>query len=201
MRICSIVLALVMAAATSAIAQDQPAAVGVKGGVNFADLQFDTDAGDGNFDRRAGFVGGLFVIWPANRRVALQTEALFSQKGAKVDQDGIDGKIKLDYLDVPVLLRVSSNPLVQTSFHAFAGPSFGIRVRARAKGDFEGETSDEDISDDIERLDMGLVVGAGIDIGHLTIDGRYSWGLSDVFKDDEVKVKNRVLSIMAGFRF
>ncbi len=52
------------------------------------------------------------------------------------------------------------------------------------------------------------MIGAGVDFGKFTIDGRYTHGLTDlndfdeILDDDEiVEVKNRVWSIMAGFRF
>jgi hypothetical protein len=51
---------------------------------------------------------------------------------------------------------------------------------------------------------FGFVIGAGLEAGHLTLDGRYMWGLSNINADPlspDVKVKNRVFSIRAGFRF
>ena len=203
MRVCAIVMGLLVGSASAAAAQEPAAAIGVKGGVNFANLQFEGEGVDVSFDRRTGFVGGLFVIWPANSRVALQTEALYSQQGAEIEEQGASGSIELDYVTVPVLLRVSSAPSGQASFHVFGGPSLGFRVRARSSGSFEGETSSEDISDDVERFDLGVTTGAGVEIGRLTIDGRYTWGLSNLNKDesDELEIKNRVFSVMVGVRF
>jgi hypothetical protein len=196
-------MGLLVGGASAAAAQEPAAAIGVKGGVNFANLQFEGDGVDVNFDRRTGFVGGLFVIWPATSRVALQTEALYSQQGAEIEEEGASGTIELDYVTVPVLLRVSSAPSAPASFHVFGGPSLGFRVRARSSGSFEGETSSEDISDDVERFDLGMTAGAGVDLGRLTIDGRYTWGLSNLNKDesDELEIKNRVFSVMVGVRF
>ena len=49
------------------------------------------------------------------------------------------------------------------------------------------------------------MIGAGIEAGHFTLDGRYTWGLSSVNpaprKQDDTKVKNRVFSLLVGFRF
>ena len=203
MRLCAIVMCLLVGGVSVAAAQEPAAAVGVKAGVNFANLKFEGEGVDVSFDRRTGFVGGLFVVWPTNSLVALQTEALYSQQGAKVDEAGASASIKLDYVTVPVMLRVSSPPSRQASFHVFGGPSLGFRVRARSSGTFEGETSSEDISEDVERFDLGVTAGAGFDVGRLTIDGRYTWGLTNINKDDsdDVKIKNRVFSIMAGVRF
>jgi opacity protein-like surface antigen len=194
-------LCLMLCASGTAVAQEVSG--GFKAGVNFANVTFDAEGADISFDRRTGFVGGLFVIWPANTRAALQIEALYSQKGAKMEEGGGSGEVELDYLEVPVLVRLSSDRSMPTSFNVFAGPSVGFRLRARAKSEFDGESEDEDISDDIERLDFGLAVGAGLELGRFIVDGRYTWGLVNINKEDadEVKVKNRVFSVMAGIRF
>ena len=207
MRVCSIVLCLALCGATTATAQE--AAFGVKGGINFSNLKFDGDSVDVNLDQRTGFVGGLFIVWPASGTLALQTEFLYSQKGATFDEEGLEEKVSLDYIDIPVLLRMSSRP-AKASFHAIAGPSFGFKTRARSKSSFEGESHEEDIGDEVETFDLGLVLGAGLDFGRMTIDGRYTWGLTDISKEsvddvqdpgDDVKVKNRVFTVMVGVRF
>lgn len=185
-------------------ANAQEAAVGFKGGVNFANLNFDADEVDDNFDQRIGFVGGLFVIWPANGRMALQTEVLYAQKGAKIEEGGGSGTIELDFIEIPILFRASSAPSSGgASFHVFGGPSLGFRVRAHAESTFDGQTEEEDIDDQVERFDFGLVAGAGMEFGRFVVDGRYTWGLSNLNKEDEddVKIRNRVFSVMAGVRF
>jgi Outer membrane protein beta-barrel domain len=106
MRVYSIVLCLVLGSATVAAAQ-QPA-VGVKAGFNVANVQYEGEDANVNLDRRTGFVGGLFLLWPVDTRLALQLEALYSQKGATFDQGVLEGKAKIDFVDVPILLRVSS---------------------------------------------------------------------------------------------
>ena len=203
MRLIPIVLALIVGSSGMAAAQDAPVAVGVKAGVNFANLNFDADDASVNFDQRKGFVGGLFVVWPANSLVALQSEVLYSQKGAQIEEGGMTAKLKLDYVDIPVLARVSSPASGGASFHVFAGPSFAVRVSAKTEASFEDEEQSEDIGDDVERFDLGLVAGAGLEFGRFVIDGRYTWGLSNINKDDEddVKIKTRVFAVMAGIRF
>jgi hypothetical protein len=48
-----------------------------------------------------------------------------------------------------------------------------------------------------------VVAGAGVNFGRFTLDGRYTWGLTNLnsLRDDEMKIRNRVFSIMAGVRF
>jgi len=195
------VLCLVLGASTAAMAQEP--VFGVKGGVNFANLNFDLETDEIKMDRRTGFVGGLFMIWPGNSRAALQVEALFSQKGSKLSEDGFSGKLKIDYLDVPVLVRLSSGSPNRTSFHVIGGPSVGFKLRARATDDLAEDGSSEDISDDVKSIDFGLVAGVGVDMGRITVDARQAWGLSNINDDpeDDEKVKTRTFSVMLGIRF
>jgi hypothetical protein len=200
MRIYSFVLCTFLCTAGTAMAQ--PAVFGVKAGINLATVTFDPEPDEDVLDRRTGFVGGLFVVVPASDRLGFQGEVLFSQKGAS--EDGGAGDLALDYLEVPLLLRVGTASPLETSFHAFAGPSIGLRLRARVTAEtFDGETEDEDIADDVKGFDFGVVAGAGVNFGRFTLDGRYTWGLNNLnsLEDDEMKLRNRGFSIMAGVRF
>ena len=202
MRSAGIVVGLLLVCGGTAFAQ-QPAAFGVKAGANFADLNFEGEGADINLDRRPGFVGGLFVVVPANRQFALQTEAIFSQKGAKSESGDFSGKVTLNYLEVPVLARISSPATTAASFHVFAGPALGLRLSAKSELEEDGEEENEDIDDDVKRFDLGLVLGAGVEVGRFVIDGRYTWGLLNInnVESDDVTIKNRAFAVMAGFRF
>ena len=44
--------------------------------------------------------------------------------------------------------------------------------------------------------------GAGVNFGRFTVDGRYTFGLSNINKEtEEGKAKNRTLAFLAGYRF
>jgi hypothetical protein len=199
MRLCFIVGALFVTLGGSAFAQDR-ATVGVKGGAIFANLSFETDDRTSSFDYRPGFTGGLFVVWPADRRVALQTEARFSQKGAKFERPSVSGRTTINYLEVPVLARASSAEFGGASFHVFPGPSFAIRLSGETESTVEGQEGR--VEEDFERFDVGVVAGAGVELGRLVVDGRYTWGLLDIDEQvDQVKIRNRSFAVMAGIRF
>lgn len=196
MRVFSLVLVLLLASAPAAMAQNKGA--GFKIGVNFAELDVKTDE-DVNFDRRTGIVAGVFYVFPIAPHFSFQPEWLYAQKGAKFSENE-DFGVDLDYFDVPLLLRWDSTTAGESTFNVFAGPSINFRHRARVEDD-EG---DQDIRDDIEKIDLGLVVGAGMEFGRFLIDGRYQHGLREVNKEAEAEnfsAKHRTFSIMAGFRF
>lgn len=187
------------------VAMAQGIGGGVKGGVNFATFSHDSSQ-DVDLDRRTGIVAGGFVTWPVRERFSVQLEGLFTQKGAAFNQSGVTGTTKLDYFEVPLLFMYSTAPSRSggPSIQVFGGPSIAVKVSAKGSGSFQGETVDVDIPDeDIARVDLGVVVGAGVAFGRFTIDGRYTVGLSDINGDtsDPTKVTNRSLAVLAGVRF
>jgi hypothetical protein len=79
----------------------------------------------------------------------------------------------------------------------------GFKVSAKATAEFDGQNESEDIDEFVESFDFGIVFGAGFETGNFVLDGRYTWGLSNINKDDTdpTNVKHRVISLMAGVRF
>lgn len=202
MRLCSIVLCSVLSVTATAAAQGP--AVGVTAGVNVAKAHFEEDGeSDVDFERRAGFVGGLFLTWPSDGPLALHVEGLVSRKVTELDAEGLNIRLTVDSLDLPILARVSTVRSRSASFHVFAGPSVGVRLRARQRVTFEGQTEEQDVDDDIKRMDVGVVAGAGVDVGRFTFDARHTWGLTNFNDgpDEDTTLKNRVFSVMAGVRF
>jgi hypothetical protein len=174
---------------------------GVIVGANFAKVEVTPDEGT-SFDRRTGLVGGIFIGLPLGTGLTIQPEALYSQKGVKFKDAGGETTIELDYLDVPVLARITAGG--GGGLALIAGPSFGFKLRARGKADAGGQTQEEDLSDEVEPFDLGFIVGAGIRSKTMFIDGRYQWGLSNINKsalDGTNEVKNRVFSVLLGIRF
>ncbi len=201
MRIPVIISVLVLVCSGPAGAQGL--AIGVRGGVNLADVALDADGAAPSFDSRIGLVAGAFVTLPITSWIELQPEVLYSGKGARLEQEGIESKLVLDYLEVPVLARVSGNAFGTTRYYVVAGPTAGFRMRAKTRTEFSGATEELDISEDVERFDFGIAAGGGLQFGSLLVDARYTFGLTDIDKDttDSVTIKNRVLSLTAGIRF
>jgi hypothetical protein len=172
---------------------------GVKGGVNFSSITFESPDEDTSLDWRVSAVVGGFMRFPLLSWMDLQPEVLYTVKGGKEEAFGISSAVLLDYLEVPVLARI---PFAGRKYFIVAGPYVGVRMRARTRTEFSGSTEELDISDSVERLDYGLSAGGGVEIGSMVIDGRYSFSLSDIDADlDEVKGKNRVITATVGFRF
>ena len=192
------------------MAQAQQRQFGGKIGPTIATIVEDSaDDQDAGYDRRVSLGGGGFVVLPLGGRTAVQIEALFTPKGGKIVQetDDVTSTLILDYLEVPLLGRITTFRSPSVSFHVFGGPSAGIRINAKQQVAYSGGAGNsgytDDISSEVARFDLGLIAGGGVDVGrHGAIDARYFWGLTDVNRNaSEGSVRNRGLTILAGLRF
>ena len=193
----ALIMFLVMAFSVSASAEGM--IFGAKGGLNLAKVYGD-DVDESDF--LYGGIGGAFFCYMVNDMFAVQPELLFAMKGGDQVTSGDEtGKTKLNYIEIPVLLRLHIPTEGSLTPAVFAGPSIGFLMSAK----FE----DEDIKDDLKSTDFGLVVGAGLDHmlgengGFITFDVRYSMGLSTVVDiegvDEQPDVKNMGLAFMVGY--
>jgi hypothetical protein len=176
--------------------------IGVTGGVNIATVAGD-DADDWD-SRTAPFFGG-FLEFPITPLVSIQPELLYTMKGAtSTDEEGCDVTAKLDYIEIPILLRV--NVPMEGSIKPFlvAGPGLGFN--STAKMEYDGE--EEDI-EDVKSMDFGLIFGGGVGIPvggdgsyMVSLFARYELGLTTIDdSEEEADVKNRAISIGAGIGF
>jgi len=181
---------------------------GAKAGVTAADAVFESAADDPGYGKRIFISGGGFAVQPIAGPLALQVEALFVSKGGEYTDDSqTTYTLMLDYLELPALGRVAVARSASHSVYLFAGPAAGFRLNARfrsAAGRPIRNGVNQDISSDVKLFELSATAGGGVDIGrHLVFDARYSWGLSDLNKDSRAGhgVRNRALTVMAGFRY
>ena len=103
---------------------------GVKGGVVLSDIQSDQTGGSG---RRQGLVAGGFVSVGLPESFSLQGEALYVQRGDKQEflQEGRieKGIMRLDYLDIPLFVKLEAPLLGDASMFPYMGPGISIKLR------------------------------------------------------------------------
>lgn len=194
--ILAITFAAIVALPSIAAAQS-PATIGVKAGVNFAKLKFDEDDSDNDSAKNlVGAVAGLFVSKAINDNVGIRAEGLYSQKGSKFEEVGEDdGKIKLTYIDVPVLLTVGPSSSGTARFNVFTGPQVSFKTNA----ELESGGVSLDFDDQVKGTDFGWVLGVGVESGRFSADARYTMGLSNIAKEGD-NVKNKAFSVMVGVK-
>jgi hypothetical protein len=198
MRWNTIALALV-GAASAASAQGME--IGVKGGLSLAEFSGGDNAFDDAEGSRKGLVAGAFLAFPLGGPLSLQPEALFAQKGSAYDFSDLDTTVKLDYVEVPLLLKARFGVGIRP--YVFAGPYVGFRLEATADSDAgEDGLSQSDLEEQTKGTDFGLVGGAGVEVGVFLVEARYARGLAGIATDDiDDDIDNAVWSLLVGLRF
>lgn len=195
-------LPLVLLLTCPAAASAQFTGSGVRAGLNLATLDSSDETGSAPVESQLRGVAAGYLTWRMLSWLELQPEVAYTLKGGKTD-DGSSTKALLDYLELPVLGRVSTGQAGSRRFYVAAGAAVAVLLRARTRADFGDAIEEIDIRDDVETLDWGVVVAGGLELRSLVLDARYTHGLRDVDRDrtDPAKVYNRVLSFTAGIRF
>jgi len=173
--------------------------IGPEAGVNFA--KFGKDGDQTVFN--TGLILGGFLTYSIRNTHAFTTKILFSQKGAK--DEASNSQVHLNYVEVPVLLRVFLNRDGGIRPNLFVGPSFGFLTGVKGKlgnGDYENVPN---YKDSYNNFDLGLGIGLGLNIRvagemYFIVDTRYTYGLSDIAKSS-ANVNNNAFACSAGLSF
>lgn len=180
---------------------------GPKIGANFANLygenvkEAEEELGE-DFKSKLGICVGGFITFNISEMFAIQPEVLYSMKGSKAEGtlfgETFKVKFNLSYLEIPVLVKLRITTRGNVKPNIFAGPSLAIKLSGKTKTEYAGESEEDDL-EDIKDTDIGLIIGAGVDFGKLTVDLRYNLGLTKLSEEDDVK--NKAISLMIGYSF
>ncbi|MBC9796174.1 porin family protein [Sinomicrobium weinanense] len=172
-------LVAVMAFGFGFNATAQDVTFGVKAGLNFSNLKFDTNISSGSNDTKTGFYIGGLADFGVSEVFHIQPEVLYSSEGTKVEYDGSKEDGNISFINIPVLAKF----YVAEGFNIQAGPQLGILV------DADGGT------DGLKTTNFSLSFGAGYELpGGFFFDARYSLGLTDISEIDEIYIGNMVIS-------
>ncbi len=206
-----VIVALALALGpVSGWAQQPPLSLGVLAGADVAD-----QAGEDVFapHDRVGFIGGASAAYRFSDRWSVQVDGLFVQKGGRENndtdpEDPNDDELSLQYLEFPLLIKFALGG-GRTRPALFVGPSLAFELGCTYDAFPDGTSNPVDCADaglQTRSLDVGIAFGADVEIplgsGHFVIDGRGIVGLSS-FDDSEANLdfRNRILSLMVGYRF
>ena len=151
----------------SAIATAQGFHVGAKVGANLDKINGQAFKDGYNL----GYHLGGFMEIDFSKSIGIQPELLFSQTNTTATDNLGDvfkpgDNIKLNYLNIPILLRINASKLLTLN----AGPQFSILMNNH-------ETLLENGQDAFKNGDFALVLGAQLNLSSLKLYGRYNIGL------------------------
>jgi hypothetical protein len=204
------------------------AGYGVRGGV--ASSRFHGDYGDLlGFDRRLGASASWFMRFRAGRYLSLQPELGWTTRGGKgdltltisgggtVDTWRIEHQQRVDYLVIPLLLRLDVLPDRLIEPYIAAGPAFAALLGSKMSLDIVDQTTVvpngvrmANIFDDVgtydgpdfRDYDVLLAGGAGVAIGRgavrAVLDGRWEHGMLNVMPPRALHARNGSWVVTAG---
>ena len=185
----------------------QPAAAGfgLKGGLALSNLTFSDTIGMPALTDLKAPMGGVF--WGFNLGLfTIQPEALYVRMGARMEEGADWMEDRLDYIQIPVLLKLNILP-GPVSPMIYGGGYYSFLIAAKGVSMIDGTSESVDIKDQITSSDYGLAFGGGIDFRlvavKLSVEVRYNLGLANIAKDAEpgFSVKNKSLMFLVGLSF
>lgn len=216
------ILLVAIAISFSTFALSQGLKVGLRGGLNVADMKYeprDQTNGTPNANSLTSFNLGLVLDFGIAKVISIQTGAGISGKGNKTEWSSgsfsYTQKMNPMYVEVPldILFKPSLGP--STRFYFGAGPYLGIGVGG--KSSFSGNTPvgdyytdhklkfGNDSNSDLKRMDIGGEVLAGFEFSGITLGAAYGMSFTNNApngNNDAAKIlKNKVFSINVGFLF
>lgn len=190
-----------------AYAQDGPIkksdiGFGFKGGMN---VSFITGDGTDNFDSKIAFHIGVVSEIPISENFSFQPEILYSAQGDKETFEGTDVKYKLDYLNVPLMVKY----YIYEGFSLEVGPQLGFLLSSKA----EGDGVSIDLKDMMNTFEFAMDFGLGYKFENgINLAARYNLGVSNIVKNngsilgepmssDNSKNHNEVVQVSVGYLF
>jgi len=160
----------------------KPLEMGIKGGVNISSL-YTKDASKS--DIIPGFNIGFFAKVPVTTLIAFQPELSLSTKGATISYNNlfVDGtaNFNLTYLEMPLLCVVNVTQRVNFQFGPYLAYLLDGKVTNKSNVNLFNFEQNMNVNN-YNRVDAGIVLGAGIDIDAITMGARYNLGLTKVGK-------------------
>lgn len=148
---------------------------------------------------RAAFGLGVVVDRELMENLDLHMQAMYLQKGAKVGEDGYSASFKVNYFELPLMVRYSPPLDLAMKPYAMAGPSVGLLAKAK----YDSGDNEQDATDETRKIDFSAGFGLGVQIPEgnrmLFAEVRYLLGFVNINNQtDESTVKNRGIQFLVG---
>ena len=164
---------------------------GIKLGYNLAAVSFDGESETGQRHAfHAGFYGESFI----SEAVAFQIELIYSQQGYEIQDNGGTFTQKLDYINLPLSLKLYPTE----NFFLEVGPQAGFAISHKEEFDSSFGLFDTSQEFDPNKFDWGINFGGGFKTNSgVSIGVRYHLGMGEIY--DEGSPQNRVWQFSLGF--
>lgn len=183
-------------------AEAQPA-VGFWGGLNRSHLSGDAPE-DASYQNLIGLAAGVVGEFNLTRDIKLSLQPMYLQRGSRIafdlpeyDQPHDSLDVKLDYISVPVMIKVLSG---NGKTYVSSGLDFGVLLQAELS-DLNREGAAQDIKNLLHEFDVAINFGFGVmlPVGSplLTFELRYSQSLLNL---SNIEANSAEVALLERFR-
>lgn len=137
-----------------------------------------------------GYTFGAFVGYSFNRFMGFQTEVDYSSLSRKYTSAGIEQRVNLRYIDIPLLASFNTGKFRMINLNIVAGPQIGIGVGNNVYTSGADGTNKATPILSVRKSNIGVAYGAGLDFGlnhnrtfRLAIGYRGVYGLMNISKN------------------
>ena len=173
--------------------------LGIKGGFNYTGVSSSEDL---DLSHRNGFHLGVGFETPILSPIHVGTGIFYTRRGYKSSSAGRDGSVSIDYIDIPIDLMLKFKVLNLVGAYVSAGPFFSYGLTSKvfdSNGILQNGYNRDEI--DLNRIDSGINIGAGIDITNIRLSASYGRSFIDNGSLRDSELKNKIWRISVGYFF
>jgi hypothetical protein len=168
------------------------------------------DSWSSSLSRNDGLALGVFHVFQQTPTLGIQLEGQYVRRGGAIDlahgAETLTSAFRLDYLEIPLLVRFSPAPLADVRAVLLGGASIGLRVSSTLEVSADDQSESDDVSEVFTGTSVGLIAGLGlsfrVDLStHIVVQARYYHGLTNVLKDTILQSFSRDLTFVVGMAF
>ena len=195
-------LSLLLSATTFAQTEPGTFSLQPKVGINVSNII----SSDGDNGAKAGLVFGAEANYQLNKLLSFSLGTIYSQQGTKQSLNGTDVTMKLDYINVPILinfhvvkglaLKVGVQPGFLINDKAIVernGVTFGIEKLIQNTPQYSNVK--------LQNFDFSIPIGVSYEFSNVMLDARYCPGLVKILSDAPSSDRHIVFQFTAGYKF
>jgi hypothetical protein len=188
----ALALIAVLSASAQSSKREEGIKLGLKGGLNVANMNGDVENNVIRTSLHLGFISEIII----SDKWSFQPELMYSGQGFRSEDPANFSKVKYDYVILPLLAK----HYVADRISIEAGPQVGFLVNS-----FQRDNSGNTDIDDQNIVDFGVDLGATYELrSGVFFSGRYNLGITNVngaANSDTVKLTNSVFQFSVGVLF
>jgi hypothetical protein len=159
------------------------------------------------WEYKSGFLSGAGVEYPINKKISIEIDVLYFQRGSKLrlaDMPNWEKIYSLAVISFPILIKIK--PYTYTSPYIVGGGEFSIVLSHKDEVIYDDNVTINNIRRKTKSCYTGLVFGGGFEIKLLKffvfIEGRYHLGLNDIQKEIRhwESMRTNSMAFIVGFK-